>query len=123
MKITREGDEMVVRVALKQPSYDAVGDLIGDTDNLIGVIAGNECSISQLIDLGYKGDQQEGMPIIGFFGDPDRLRKVCAELDIQVWEHELCLECGEPLRGAFTYNANGAVCIKHEEISPKGKEV
>ena len=116
MKITKEGDDLVLRIPLSQKSYDACGDYSFDTANLIGVIAGNECSISQLIDLGYKGDQQEGGAIINFDGDPEGLKKVCKELDIDIWEHPICTYpgCKRVLRGCMGYGDNGVQCTNHE---------
>lgn len=110
MKFTKENDELVVSVPLRQPSYDAVGEEVGATDNLVGVIAGDEYTISQLIDLGYKGTQQEGMPIFTL-GSREELEKVCKEFNIQIWEHLSCGKCGEAIRGTHTWD-NGAVCYK-----------
>lgn len=110
MKITKENNELIVRLPLKQKSYDAIGEYTHDTANLIGVIAGNEYSISQLIDLGYKGDQQEGMPII-MFEDREELEKVCKDFDIDIWTLPVCVECNKPIRGCFTMNDKGNICL------------
>jgi hypothetical protein len=88
MKITKENNELVLRIPLEQPSYDAIGELIGTVPNLIGVIdrKNRQHSISHLNDLGYKGDQQEGMPIIDFWADEEGLRNACKELGLDIWE-------------------------------------
>lgn len=111
MNITKENNELVLRLPLRQNSYDAVGELVGETDNLIGVIAGNEYTISQLIDLGYKGDQQEGGAIINF-NTCEELEDICKQFGIQIWEHLLCSECGSVIRGACTWGDKGTVCYK-----------
>ena len=87
MKITKEKNQLVMRIDLEQNSYDAVGDLIGKVPNLIGVVdvEKHEHSISQLNDLAYKGTQQEGMPIIDFWEDQEGLEKVCKELGLNIW--------------------------------------
>ena len=112
-KIQREGNELVVRIPLRQKSYDALGDFSGETDNVIGVIAGRECTLSHLIDLGYKGDQQEGSPIL-YFEDAEELREFCKEHDIQVWEHPICAYCNGPIRGVFTFGDKGNMCYSCE---------
>ena len=109
MKITKENDELVLRLPLHQKSYDAIGDYIGEVPNLIGIIAGNEFSISQGIDLGYKDDFQEGMPVI-MFCDREELEKACKELDIDIWEHPLCAYCKKAIRGSFGFGDKGNKC-------------
>ena len=87
MKITKENNQLVMRIDLDQNSYDAGGDLIGKVPNIIAVIDDKEQnhSISYMSDLGYKGAQQEGMPIIDFWHDKEELLKVAKELDIPIW--------------------------------------
>lgn len=112
MKIVKEQDELVLRIPLRQKSYDASDEYIGDADTLIGVIAGQEFSLSHLIDLGYKGDQQEGSPVI-MFDTREELEEVCEQFNFLIWEHELCAVCKTPLRGTFTYGDKGPVCFEH----------
>jgi hypothetical protein len=114
MNITKENDQLVLRVPIRQKSYDALDEYIGDTDNLVGIVAGNEFSLSQLCDLGYKGDQQEGSPII-MFDTKEELQIVCNEFGFDIWEHELCSVCKTPLRDSFTYGDKGPVCFDHEK--------
>lgn len=124
MKIVKEGSDLVLRLPLWQKSYDAVGELIGDVPNLIGVVAGHEFSLSQLIDLGYKDDQQEGGPYI-MFDDEKSLREKCKEFGIEVWEYQTCAVCGKALRGTYTYGYNGAECLDHsrdESLDKKNTE-
>lgn len=74
------------------------------TLNLIGVIEGDNCSISHLIDLSYKGDQQIGMPIIQTDMEKDEFRKICEELKIDCYEYPICQMCGKVIYGCFTMN-------------------
>lgn len=111
LKFYKNKNNLVVEIPLSQSSYDASDEFVGRTDNLIGIIAGQEYSISQLIDLGYKGDQQEGMPII-MLNDEEELRKVCKDFNIQIWKHELCAYCGEVIRGSCTWGDKGVMCYK-----------
>jgi hypothetical protein len=117
MNIKKENNELVLRLPLLQPSFDAVGKQLNDVDNLIGVIAGNDYSISQLIDLAYKGDQQEGMPIV-MFESKEELEKVCKTFNINIWEHRVICECCKNIiRGSFEYDEKGPRCYnceKHE---------
>ncbi len=116
MKITKENDELVLRIPLKQKQYNHYesDDAVGETDNLIGIIAGNEYSLSQLIDLSYKDDQQEGSPII-MFDSKEELEKVCKELDIDIWIHPVCSVCRKAIRGVHTWGDKGAECLEHEK--------
>lgn len=102
---------------LYQNSYDAADELIGEVDAYVGVIAGEEFSISHVIDLGYKGDIQEGMPVI-MFQTREELEHACKFLDIDIWEHSLCAYCGKAIRGSFTYNDKGNQCwdCEHKEL-------
>jgi len=115
MKITKENNELVVRIPLKQKinnPYLDENDLT-ETDNLVGIIAGKEYSLSQLVDLDYKGDQQEGSPIL-IFDDREELEKVCKDFGIEIWEHPICETCGRVIRGVFTINRWGNLCYNCE---------
>ena len=91
MKITKENKEAIIRIPLYQKQCNPYMDNkdLGETHNLVGIIAkgkGNDIySISHLIDLNYKDDQQEGMPIIMFY-DEEELKNACKILGINIWE-------------------------------------
>ena len=117
MKITKENDELVVRIPLKQKinnSYMDEKDLY-DTDNLVGIIAGDEYTLSHLVDLNYKDSQQEGMPIL-YFNTKEELEKVCKDFNIMVWEHPLCNYCGKVIRGTHTIGEKGNKCFDCENM-------
>ncbi len=115
MNITKENNELVIRIPLKQKINNPYLDDkdLGETDNLVGIIADNAYSLSQLIDLDYKGDSQEGSPII-MFDDKEELEKVCKDFGIELWELPLCGTCGKAIRGTFTIKKKGNVCYNCE---------
>lgn len=122
MKIIKEGDELVVRIPLKQPvnnPYEDYDDLM--TANLIGVIAGDECTISQLNDLSYKGDQQEGPPLIHWYGNKEIFKDICNAIGISIWVHEVCVKCDKPIYGCSTWD-KGPVCYGCELEERKTNE-
>ena len=114
MRIYKQDDKLIVELPLTQHKsnmYDE-NEKKELTDNLIGVVNGKgtgfeECMISQLIDLSYKGDQQEGMPYIHFFGDAEEFEELCKTIGISVWYHDICAKCNKVLYGCFTVNDNG----------------
>ena len=113
MNIKKENNELVVRIPLKQKINNPYLDNedLGETDNLVGIIAGNEYSLSHFNDLSYKNDQQEGSPII-MFDDREELEKVCKDFKIQLWEYPLCGTCKKAIRGSFTHNEKGNLCYE-----------
>ena len=115
MNIKKENNELVIRIPMKQKINNPYLDDkdLSDTDNLVGIIAGNEYSISYLIDLDYKGTQQEGSPII-MFDTREELEKVCKDFGIQLWEQPLCGTCGKAIGGSFTTNEKGNLCYECE---------
>ena len=88
MKITKEKDELVIRLPLTQKENNCYMDEkdLRDVHNLIGVCnkKKNEYTISQLCDLSYKGAQQEGMPYI-FLEDEQELEEVCRKCGLSIW--------------------------------------
>lgn len=125
MKITKTKTDLVIKIPLYQDSYDYVGTKISSMiPNVIGVIAGERCTISQLIDLGYKDDVQEGQEILIYSNyteeeDREEFRNLCEELGIPVWEHPICAYCGSVLYGSFLWGKKGNMC---NECSLKGLE-
>ena len=113
MKIYKKNNNLIIELPLKQKIYNAyMGDeSIGETNNLIGVIAGNEYTISKLVDLSYKGDQQEGMPLI-CLESKEELIRVCKEFKLDIVEHDICDICGEPIYGSTTIKYDNKMCFK-----------
>jgi len=119
MKIKRKKDKIIVELDMWQDSYDAIGQLIGQVPNLIGVIAGDEQGIAQVNDLGYKGDQQVGGFIINTYFERDKFIKLCEELEIDCEIYPLCAYCNEPLLGCLTVGDKGYMCLDCEEKNNK----
>ena len=109
MKIERKKNNLVVTIPLFQESFDAIGEHTHNTNNLVGVIAKDEYTISQLIDLGYKGTQDEGMPII-CFNTREALESACTIAGIDIWEHPICKKCDKVIYGSHSWD-NGAICV------------
>jgi len=120
MRITKEDNNLVLRVPLTQKSYDAIDTYIGDVPNLIGVITerknGNsDYTINQLICLGYKDSIQIGMPIIHLCVK-EELERTCKELGLDIEETIMCSRCDEPIYGAFTIDNKGKpLCFNCED--------
>lgn len=108
--ITKEGNELIMKIPLKQMDYDAIGDEIGLVDNLVGYSDGKDFSINHLCALGYKDDIQLGMPII-VFEDKETLKVECEKLGLDIWEYNRCSSCKEPLLGSFTMSDKGDICF------------
>ena len=129
IKITKEGEEMVVRIPLFQDSYDACEELIGQVSSILGVINHTkdmensdddyECGFSYLIDLGYKGSQDEGEMFLHYDGDVESFENICKELRIPIWEHDCCAYCGKTLYGSFTLGDKGYQCWNCENSEEK----
>jgi len=117
--IKKEDNNLVMSIPLTQKSYDAVGELIGQVPNLIGVIIErknglSEYTINQLIDLGYKSSIQTGAPII-CLESREELEEACKELGLQIDEMPMCAICDEPLYSTFTISKKGEfICFNCE---------
>ena len=119
MIITKDKDNLIVKIPFHQKVYDTFGEKSGETDNLIGVIAGDEITISRSIDMSYKGkDSQEGMPLIHFDGTEPEFIRLCEELGISYIKHSLCDYCNKVLYGSFTIGDKGNMCFECEHRKP-----
>ena len=120
MKITKENNELVIRMPMEQNSYDAIGELIGKVPFIIGVINkkknveynedNSEFGFSYLIDLGYKGTQDEGEMFLHYNGEEEDFIKLCNELGISIWENPCCEYCGKTIYDSFTMDSKGYKC-------------
>ncbi len=122
MKIYKKSKKLIIELEFFQDSYDAIGQKIGQVPNIVGVVAGNRCTISHLIDLGYKGDVQEGMEIVIWSDDAtkkdiEEFKKLCNDLEIDVWEHAICAYCGKVIYGCHFWGNKGAMCQDCESKS------
>lgn len=115
MKIYKKNDKVIVELDSLQVENNHYNDMAGIkngmTDNLVGVIAGDDMTISQLIDLSYKGDQQEGQPLVHYYGEKEDFIKLCGELNIGIIEHWICRDCGKPIYGSARMKGDGFQCF------------
>ena len=113
MKIYKNDNKVIVELdfwQFKNNPYDAEEEK-EETHNLIGVIAGEEMTISQLNDLSYKDSSQEGAPLVYWHDGKDKFIKLCKEIGIGIWEHEICAYCRKPIYGVFTMGDKGNQCF------------
>ena len=108
MNYTKDENYLIVKIPLKQKS-DA-----GEVPNLMGAIAGCNFTISQSIDMTYKGKApQEGSPIL-HLDSREELENICKLCNIDIIEHNVCTRCNKPIYGACSWDG-GTVCNKCEE--------
>ena len=117
MKIIKDKNNLIVTIPLKQRRWNPYEDMatgngdVGEMDNLIGVVMGNDIGFCQLIDMDYKGKpDQIGDFIVKWFGEEEDFRKLCKELEIDFHKYPLCDNCFEPILGSFTCNDKGKCC-------------
>ncbi len=117
MIITREKDELVIRLPMEQDSYDAIGELVGKVPNLIGVIAGDEQGIHQSIDMTYKGKspQVDGLLVQTYYPNDEFIKKCGEEWGIDVIEYELCGFCQKTIWGSCTFKDGKFCCFGCED--------
>ena len=121
MEISKENNQLVIKIPLRQKIYNSYmpDEDLGETDNLVGIIVGDEFTISQLIDMDYKSkDDQEGMPII-HFNSKEELEAACKIGNIKIWglPPQICAYCNKTIRGSFTIGEKGNQCWECENKS------
>ena len=117
MKIYKKDDKIICELDLwqhKNNCYDPEEEK-ELTHNLIGVIAGDDCSISHLIDLSYKGDQQIGTPMIQTDMEEGAFKRLCKKLEIDCFKYPICDRCKQIIYGCYTMNRDyNKLCFKCE---------
>jgi hypothetical protein len=90
MKITKENNEMVVRLPLTQKESNCymADDEIRDVPNLVGVINGEyDYTISQSINMSYCGKpDQLGEPYL-HFSDKEEFEQICKLFNLNIWNN------------------------------------
>lgn len=115
MKITREGNELVIHLPMEQDAFDVIGEVVGRVPNLIGVIEGDEQGIHQSIDMTYKDKEpQIGCRLVQTYFDNDEFRKKCKEWGIDIFECPLCGLCRKTIWGLFTFKDKKISCFECE---------
>ena len=101
MKITTENNQLVIRIPLKQDRYDYFGDKVGNCDNIIGIICGDEIGFAYQIDMSYKDKAPQWTDIfLKYWNGEDEFRTLCKQLKIDIYEYPLCSKCNNPIYGA-----------------------
>ena len=96
MKLTREKDELVVRIPLKARRFNPYNEMAGENpdtgemDNIVGVIENQkgykETGFMYLIDRHYKGkDDDLGDWVVKCNLDPSEFEMLCKKLGITLW--------------------------------------
>lgn len=115
MNYTKDNDYLIVKIPLKQKSFDCTNEYIGEVPNLVGVIAGDEFTISESIDMTYKGKEpQEGAPIL-HLDSREELESICKLCNLDIIEHSVCTKCNRPIYSVFSWDG-GFVCDNCKKI-------
>jgi hypothetical protein len=113
MKITKDKENLIVSIPLKQKIYNPYDEREdqGECENIVGVIAGDdEQGFYSLNSLAYKDDIQLGAPLVLTYLENDEFIKLCKKLGVSIWEYSKCSECGKTIWGSFTMNDKGNIC-------------
>jgi hypothetical protein len=121
--ITKDKDNLIITIPLKQDIYDPYGDkVVGQMDNISGIMKKPfnnntyEVGFCYLIDRSYKGKSPDiGTWFYVDYMDKKKFEKLCKELGLDIYEVPVCAYCGEELWGCFTIGEKGYQCDKCEE--------
>lgn len=123
--IYTDQDYLIIKTPLTQKVSDPwSNEDLGETDNICGVIAGQECTFNYYIDRSYKGKGPDiSVEFYRFLGLPEEFRVLCKELRIQVEEIPMCIKCFKAIWGTHTWDG-GPVCLDHEDekVHSKGSK-
>ena len=113
-KITKEGDNLIISIPLKQRRWNPYQDMatgdgdVGEMNNLIGVVCGDDMGFAQLIDMDYKGkSDQIGAFVFMWFGEEKELEEMCDKFGIDFFKYPICGTCNNPIFGSFYLGAGG----------------
>lgn len=113
--ITKENNELVLRIPLTYKNEYTYGDGEYEADMLCGLDWGGEYCIAQLIYLDYKDDYQVGMPII-MIDEKYEWEELCKKFNLMKFEYQRCAKCKDVLIGCFTMDDDGNyICADHEK--------
>jgi len=118
MNITKDENDLIIRVPLKANRsnlYDR--EFHDEMNNIVGVIAGNDCGFCNYIDMDYKGKPDQHTDFFyKYFGSDDKFRELCKTLEIDLIEYPVCSKCYKPMFGCFTVDKEGKdICFDCEE--------
>jgi len=111
MNITKENNELVIRLPLEQDALDYTDNKVGTIPAILGVIAGDEQGICGLIDMTYKGKgpQMSDFIVKTCYSRDDFIKK-CEEWGIDFFEYPTCGFCHKAIFGSFTMEDGKNMC-------------
>lgn len=118
MEIKKDDKNLILEIPLRQSGGSEWGNK-WCVQNLIAVKTWDKSlndwdyTISQANYLNYKDDLQEGMPIVHL--SKEEFEEAVKLLELDVWEHQKCSECGKAIWGSFTTGEKGDVCMGCEQ--------
>ncbi len=124
MNITKENNEVVIRIPLIQRGESTYGEGQWSVPNLVGVIeqgkngGDDEYSLWFAQYLDYKDSLQTTSPAFHFYGDREEFVALCEELLLEVEMHTRCVECQELIYGTHTLTDKGVVCLECNSSPP-----
>jgi hypothetical protein len=122
MKITKDEKNLIITIPLLQITSNPYNDVKDWMDNIIGVIQGNEYGFCGLMDMSYKGKEDQITSWWVKFdeiqdntvGDREEKTKwfknLCEELKIELYVYPVCSKCKKPIFGSFTWGSKGNEC-------------
>jgi hypothetical protein len=120
MTFEKDDKNLIIKLPLLQEGDDTYGDGKWKAQNFLFIKTWSkelddwDYTISQGIWLDYKGDMQEGLPIIHLSEkEANEAMKVCGDNLFTV--HPKCHKCGKPIYGCFTGDGEGNdICMSCE---------
>ena len=80
----------------------------GEMDNIIAVIAGDECGFAYYIDMDYKGKPDQISDFFYYYqGEQEDFEVLCGELDIDFYRYSVCYKCKKVIYGCYTFDDTG----------------
>ena len=113
MKIYKQKNKIIVEINKFQDAIDAIGEKVGEIDNIIGVACkdedGNEeIGFSYLLDRTYKDAEPDISTTFLFVNlEKGEFIKLCQELGISFFEYPICGICGKSIFGSFSQDEKG----------------
>jgi hypothetical protein len=122
MKFETDGENLIIKLPLLQSGDDTYGSGKWKAQNFLFIKTWSkelddwDYTISQGIWLDYKGDMQEGLPIIHLSEEEAKeAMKVCGDDLFTV--HPRCSKCKKSIYGCFSIDGDGnKICMHCESI-------
>jgi hypothetical protein len=125
-QITKDKDNLIIKIPLKQEVYNPYTDEVeGEIDNIIGVIEGDKVGFAYLIDRTYKDKSPDiSTTFYEDYMDKDEFSALCVTLGLDVYEYPICNTCKDIIYGTFTIDKKGKpMCFKCEVAETRDKDL